>query len=437
MLRTHARSLTLAGLASLGLAPTAHAFCGTYVGGAGANLYNNVSQVALVRQQGRTTLSMSNDVEGDTADFAMVIPVPEVLPEDAIHVLDPGLFARLDAYSAPRLVRYECSDFERQDDSGNWAVPESDDAGGADTGGVNVEAEYVVGEYQIVILSAGQSGALFTWLTDNGYAVPSSSQDLLGEYIEAGSYFFAARVDPDAGVASGDKLSPLQFSYETDAFALPIRLGTLNAREQQDLIIYGINGYAQGRVGISNYDEVEIEDECMWASEGEDFPTYYAERFAQAHAESEGAAWVTEYAWGGSGCDPCTGTPPDEQDLVTLGYDQALEGDWRTVYNVYFTRLHMRYAPYEVDADLTLYHTNIDEQIQQRYIEYEPFLEDRFPVCDEGMREDPGSCEGVDDDDDGGGATEVTAGCGAKSAAPLGIGLLGLLGFAAVGRRRG
>ena len=61
---------------------------------------------------------------------------------------------------------------------------------GPDTGGVNGEAGYVVGEYQIVILSAGQSGALFTWLTDNGYAVPATAQDLLGEYIEAGSDFF-------------------------------------------------------------------------------------------------------------------------------------------------------------------------------------------------------------------------------------------------------
>jgi hypothetical protein len=424
-------------LASLALAPAAHAFCGTYVGGAGANLYNNVSQVAVVRQQGRTTLSMSNDVEGDTTDFAMVIPVPEVLAEDDIHVLDHGLFTRLDQYSAPRLVEYTCEDFEERDstdDSGGWAAGGDVDEEG--DGGVEVEAEYVVGEYQIVILSAGDSAALFTWLEDNGYAVPASSQDLLQEYIDADQYFFAAKIDEDAGIASGDKLSPLQFSYETDAFAVPIRLGTLNAREQQDLILYAINGYASGRVGISNYTEIEIEDECMWESEGEDFQTFYAERFADAYAEAGEAVWLTEYAWGGSGCDPCTGTPPDEQDLITLGYDQTLEGDWRTVYDVYFTRIHMRYAPYEVSADLTLYHSNLDEQIQQRYIRHEEFLEDRFPVCDEGMRDDPGSCDPWNFSDEDDGDAEVRAGCGSKSSAPLGVGLLGLLGFAALGRRR-
>ncbi len=417
--------------------PAAQAFCGTYVGGAGAELYNNVAQVAVVRQDGRTTLSMANDVEGDTSDFALVVPVPEVLPEDAIHTLDKGLFARLDAYSAPRLVEYECRDFRRQDTG--WLASDGggDGGGGADTGGVDVEAEYVVGEYRIVILSAQQSTGLFTWLNDNGYAVPANSQALLQQYIDAGSYFFAAKVDADAGVGSGDTLSPLQFTYEAEAFGLPIRLGTLNAREVQDLIIYGVNEYARGRVGISNYTEVEIDDECMWDSQGESFEQYYADRFTQAYEDSPGAVWVTEYAWGGSGCDPCTGDPPDDQDLVTLGYDDSLDtGRRRTIYDVFFTRLHRRYTPYEAGEDLVLYHSNMSDQIQQRYIRYQPFLEDRFPVCDEGMRDDPGSCDGGDEDDDESG--EIRAGCGRTAkASGAGFGLLALLGVAGLRRRRG
>lgn len=417
------------------LSPAAYAFCGTYVGGAGAELYNNVGEVAVVRQEGRTTLSMSNDVEGDTADFALVVPVPEVLPEDAIHTLDKDLFGRLDQYSAPRLVEYQCSDFEPKDTG--WLRGGDDEAesgGSDDTGGVDVEAEYVVGEYRIVILSAQQSSGLFTWLNDNGYAVPSNAEALLQQYIDAGSYFFAAKVDADAGVASGDTLSPLQFSYESEAFGLPIRLGTLNARDTQDLIIYGINGYSKGRMGISNYTEVEIDDECMWETEGESFQQFYADRFTEAYEDTPGAVWVTEYAWGGSGCDPCTGTPPDEQDLITLGYDQTLEGDWRTVYNVYFTRLHMRYTPFEAGEDLVLYHSNLDEQVQQRYITYETFLEDRFPVCDEGMRDDPGSCDDPDGDDADG--ADIRAGCGRSAkAAAAGFGVLALLGLAGLRRR--
>src|SRR5215813_2975358 len=42
----------------------ASAFCGFYVGGAGASLYNHASQVAMVRNGDRTVISLMNDYEG-------------------------------------------------------------------------------------------------------------------------------------------------------------------------------------------------------------------------------------------------------------------------------------------------------------------------------------------------------------------------------------
>ena len=50
--------------------------------------------------------------------------------------------------------------------------------------GVKVEAEYAVGEYDIVILSAEQSGGLETWLNENGYKIPGGAGDILGSYIK-------------------------------------------------------------------------------------------------------------------------------------------------------------------------------------------------------------------------------------------------------------
>ena len=56
-------------------ASPAHGFCGTYMGGAGAELYNEVSQVALVREGRSTVLSVSNDVDGNFEDFALIIGI--------------------------------------------------------------------------------------------------------------------------------------------------------------------------------------------------------------------------------------------------------------------------------------------------------------------------------------------------------------------------
>lgn len=421
---------------------TASAFCGTYVGGVGAEFYNNYSQLAVVRDNNQTTLTIVNDVEGNFDSFALVIPVPEVIPEDKINVLEPQLFDRLDAYSQPRLVTYTCEDFEERMDTGLDFDSGSDVLENeSDPEDVNVEALYIVGEFEIVILSATQSDSLFTWLNDNGYQVPGQSQDLLQQYIDGGSYFLAAKVAADAGIESGDKLSPLQFAYTSDAFQIPIRIGTLNAKEAQDLVVYAVSDYQNGRVGISNsvYQEFSIEDECMWDPvDGQSFGDYYAERFTNGYEETDSGAWTVEYAWGGGGCDPCSGTPPDASDLIALGVNEDL-----VHYSDYFfTRLHARYTPAQATEELMLYQSNLTAQEQYRFIEYKYELEDRFPICGEGMATDPGSCDGEDSNpsnDDGptepDGYTATNSGntgcggCSSSGGLALGAWLIGFWGM--------
>jgi hypothetical protein len=82
------------------------AFCGFYVGKADTQLFNDSSQVALVRDGNRTVSTMSNDYRGPLTEFALVVPVPTVLEREQIHVGDRKLLEHLDAYSAPRLVEY-------------------------------------------------------------------------------------------------------------------------------------------------------------------------------------------------------------------------------------------------------------------------------------------------------------------------------------------
>ena len=96
--------LTAATLATA--AGTALAFCGFYVAKADTKLFNQASQVVLVRDADRTVLTMANDFKGDPKEFAIVIPVPTFLEREQIHIADRALLDHLDAYSAPRLVEY-------------------------------------------------------------------------------------------------------------------------------------------------------------------------------------------------------------------------------------------------------------------------------------------------------------------------------------------
>src|SRR5215468_7250853 len=135
-------------------------FCGFYVAKADTQLFNKASKVALVRHDGKTVMTMANDYRGDPQEFALVVPVPTFLERDQIHVGKRALLDHLDAYSAPRLVEYFDGNPCRPVPYGlvlQTAAPGV--AGGAANRaardkslGVTVEAQYTVGEYDIVIL---------------------------------------------------------------------------------------------------------------------------------------------------------------------------------------------------------------------------------------------------------------------------------------------
>ena len=102
-----ARSFSaLAAAALFGIAGPAAAFCGFFVSGADAKLYNNASQVVLMRKGNHTVMTMSNNYKGPPEDFAMVIPVPVVLQKDQVHTLPPTVFQHIEQLTAPRLVEY-------------------------------------------------------------------------------------------------------------------------------------------------------------------------------------------------------------------------------------------------------------------------------------------------------------------------------------------
>src|SRR6185436_14255861 len=162
------------------------AFCGFHVGKADTKLFNQASQVALVRDGDHTVLTMANDFQGDPKEFALVVPVPTFIERKQIEVVDKILLDHLDAYSAPRLVEYfdedPCRMYDEKMMRVPMAAPPPAAAGAKRDHGVTVEATYTVGEYDILILSAKESGGLQTWLVENGYKIPGGASAILQSY---------------------------------------------------------------------------------------------------------------------------------------------------------------------------------------------------------------------------------------------------------------
>ena len=345
---------------ALASAPTtADAFCGFYVGGGGAELFNNATQVVLMRQGTRTVLSMQNNYQGPPSDFAMVVPVPVVLQKENVKTLPADVFTRVEGMSAPRLVEYweqdPCAATPDWDMMPMPAPPSAmaEAAGAADDAEyhVKVEARFEVGEYQIVILSASDSTGLDRWLNAQGYKIPKGAEPLLRPYVEAGSKFFVAKVDPKkVAFANGmATLSPLRFHYDAEEFSLPIRLGLANSSGTQDLIV---NVLAPGqRYEVANYPNVTIPTNIDVKEEAKArFGEFYAARFDRT-LEKNPKAVVTEYAWDASSCDPCPGPALEWSDFATLGSDVLGDGD-EDGGGFVLTRLHARYGKGDVQDDL-------------------------------------------------------------------------------------
>ena len=357
------RSTGVLAVTALALAPaTAHAFCGFYVAGSNQPMFNDATQVVLMRQGTRTVLSMQNNYKGPPDAFAMVIPVPVVLHEGDVKTLAKDVFSHVEQMGAPRLVEYweqdPCRPPMPQEPMmmpSGVAMAVDKDEGAAIGGGVKVEARFNVGEYQIVILSAKDSTGLETWLRDQKYNIPAGAEPLLRPYVESGSKFFVAKVDPSKVAFENGRaaLSPLRFYYDADEFSLPIRLGVANSSGTQDLIV---NILAPNqRYEVANYDDVTVPTNLDVTPNVKDkFGAFYTALFDATLAKHPGAV-VTEYAWQATTCDPCPGPNLDQGDFLTLGAD-VLGGPagHPTRYDnqdFVLTRLHARYAK-DVKNDL-------------------------------------------------------------------------------------
>jgi hypothetical protein len=450
-------TLLAVAIALAATAVAAHAFCGFYVAGSNQRMFNDATQVVLMRDGTRTVLTMQNDYRGPLEDFAMVVPVPVVLKPTDVKVVDKAVLGRLDSLGSPRLVEYweqdpcpapvvakhvravpepvapaspapamSLSPREAAGDSGLPAEPMAvapvlaafaadppaltagvatpitwsfsyandpypeprctiDHGVGRVTSGatrsltlretttvtlvcgnaagrstkqfrisvVKIEAEFEVAEYQIKILSATEAAGLEQWLRLNGYKIPDDAEPLLRPYIDSGSKFFVAKVDPKKVKMLDGRLalSPLRFHYDSEDFSLPIRLGLANSSGKQDLIVNILS--ADRRYEVANYKNVFIPTNF-------DVKPAVKTRFAEFYAalldrtlETHPGAVVTEYAWTAVPnyhCDPCTDADISNPDVLALGGD--IVGGQLAMGTFVLTRLHARYGKSDMTDDL-------------------------------------------------------------------------------------
>lgn len=367
-------------------------------------LLNKASVVVMMRDGTHTVLTLSNDFYGPAEDFAIVIPVPTVLRQEDVRTLDRGVLDRVQAVAAPHLVdlweQDPCPprDFGRRG-RGMAATGMAAEGGGGAPGGapapqVVVEAQFSEGEYDITILGANDSTALLDWLRNNGYFLPSGAEPVLRSYIELGMKFFVARVDiarlrqvaaaqqaqrqraarwmpeslqqivqgppsDQAGDASlGRFLSPLRIHYESEQFALPVRLGLLNSAGEQDLVVHVLSPGT--RYELANYgNRVVPTNVHVRGPVARTFSRFY-DAFVGRLSQRSPRRVLTEYAGpitpvrAHPGCVGCARPGLAAADLDAIG-EELLPGRGASgarLSQYVLTRLHYRYGRRGLPDDL-------------------------------------------------------------------------------------
>ncbi len=273
---------------------------------------NQSGEAIIYAREPDGSLSMTVQIryEGDTGDFAWILPVP-VAPD--VSVGSDAAFEALRAFSEPVFrttfrtegvcaelpqcprERIDCSDRGGDTLALDFGMAAAVDAGAATDMGpsVTVYSQGPVGPYETAVIGSSDAAEVIAWLNDAGFGLPDDAAPPLQEYADEGFLFVALRMATDA---STDLIQPVTLHMATDEVGcLPIRLTRIAATEDMPITTYFLG---EDRVIPSNYSMVRVPLEDtpeLWTGERR-----WSGAVGAVVDTVGGQGFVTEYA----GADP-------------------------------------------------------------------------------------------------------------------------------------
>lgn len=180
---------------------------------------NETGQKAFIYYAGQTeNLVISAKYQGNSADFAWVIPTP-TKPE--IYKSDASIFTKLQKITTV-------------DETGIPALGTTTYSLGTPEESVEVIEEKTIDIYDTAILKATDDKALANWLIEHKYTFPEDKSYILKEYIDSGWYFAIAKIqnaltgdiDIKTELAQGT-VTPLRLKFQSDKIIYPMKLTRL------------------------------------------------------------------------------------------------------------------------------------------------------------------------------------------------------------------
>jgi hypothetical protein len=107
---------------------------------------------------------------------------------------------------------------------------------------VSILDRKLVGIFETTTITSHDAKALQTWLSQNGFAVPTNAEPVIASYVKDGWVFVATKVRRDQPDNETSTPHPLSFTFKTDKPVYPMRLtGVDNRLLSVELYVFGLD----------------------------------------------------------------------------------------------------------------------------------------------------------------------------------------------------
>jgi len=251
-------------------------------------------RIVFAQDGNQVTAYIQIQFQGEASDFGWLVPLPAI-PD--VKVGTDELFEVLENTTRPRFLltttlNAQCRPSGPILSCGCGGRALSAGAGGgefADAGSTNnaLVLQNTEGPYHYAVLKADSQAEMQTWLNDNRFFVPVTSDAALRPYIRPGGYFLALKLK--SGQRTGD-LRPIVLKYTSDYPMIPLILTSATAVPNMGVQVFVLGTH---RAVPRNYHHLQLNLLKLDWNTAEN----YGALVTQAAAEApEKHAFVTEYA---------------------------------------------------------------------------------------------------------------------------------------------
>jgi hypothetical protein len=244
-------------------------------------------RIVFAQDGDRVEAHIQIQYEGPAEEFGWLVPVPDV-PE--LLLSTDELFTQVTQATQPTYRLNRVFPDQCQPNSGRGGSVPVADSGGFESGAPDspLVARQVIGSFDTATLRADDRQAMFDWLEQEGFFVPTGTEDVVGPYIKPGAYFVAVKLV--SGADTGE-IQPLALRYRSQYPMVPLILTSVAANPNMGVQVWVLG---EDRAIPRNYLHTVINEEHIdWFNAGQN----YNEVVIAATNEAEaGQSFVTEYA---------------------------------------------------------------------------------------------------------------------------------------------